>query len=212
MMAGSSTDKRPPSDSPGPSRPARRQRTAAHRRGTSRKRPTPAGGDPSEEEAQQVAHPQAKYVRTEPAEIESHSIKEEKTSDEEHSTDDEESCQQEAMTYSSAERSQHQDYPITLDLPPGWRMLRDDNTQLLYYQDVETQYSTWVPPAPYTPTDWTRVERHQQSAYWVSEKLSMQFDEYGQTEWQRIIFDKNKGEYWYNAELNLRFFESDHKK
>ena len=132
-------------------------------------------------------------------------------SDEEHPTDDKKSCQQETMAYSSFERNQDKAPRITLDLPPGWAMSKDVNTQLWYYQDVETHYSTWVPPAPYMPTDWTRVERDQQSAYWVSEKLRMQFDEYGQSDWQRIVFDKNRGEYWYNAKLNIRFFESDHK-
>ena len=200
MMAGSSTDKRPPSDSPEARHPARRRKVAANKREASRKRPTPVGGDPSTEKSPKLAHPQAKYVRTElhghyknlPAKIQSRTIKEEKMSDEEHPTDAKRCCQQEAIAYSSFESNQNETLRTTNSLPPGWVISKDNNTQLWYYQDVETHYSTWVPPAPYTPTDWTRVERDQQSAYWVSEKLRMQFDEYGQTDWQRIIFYKKQ--------------------
>merc|ERR1711971_432072 len=98
---------------------------------------------------------------------------------------------------------------VTKNLPPGWISSRDPASHNWYYQDVETRLSTWNAPPQYLPTDWKRVEQEQHSAYWCSKKLEIKFYEHGQAEWQRIIFDPDRGAYWYNAKLNIRFFESD---
>ena len=94
-------------------------------------------------------------------------------------------------------------------LPPGWRAVWDPAWCHWYYVNFEAHHSQWYPRPHYTRGDWKRTilaTFEGDRAYWISEELTMAFDELRSTDWKR--YQDHRGQmYWSCAARQIRFWE-----